>query len=82
MKNFGVPSYDPRCPPPHSTGGVGCLFIDKDGNLLEMGGEVDQMDETSNPDFYKNIKNEEAIIWNGRRNSLKYDQIWICSTSK
>jgi len=40
-----------------------CLS-DKEGNLVEMGSMVDQMDETSNPDFYANIKNEEAIIWN------------------
>ena len=36
-----------------------------------MGSMVDQMDETSNPYFYANIKNEEAIIWNSRRNLLR-----------
>ena len=29
------------------------------------------MDETSNPDFYENVINEEAIIWNSRRNLLR-----------
>ena len=47
-----------------------CLS-DKDGNLVEMGSMVDQMDETSNPYFYANIKNEDAIIWNSRRNLLR-----------
>ena len=47
-----------------------CL-LDKDGNLVEMGSNVDQMDKTSKPDFYKNIINEEAIIWNSRRNLLR-----------
>ena len=36
-----------------------------------MGSMVDQMDETSNPYFYANMKNEGAIIWNSRRNLLR-----------
>ena len=71
-KFWAYPSFDSRCPPPHSTGGAldACLS-DKDGNLVEMGSTVDQMDETSNPDFYANKKNEEAIIWDSRRNLLR-----------
>jgi len=71
-KFWAYPSYDSRCPPPHSTGGAldVCLSY-KDGNLVEMGSKVDQMDKTSNPYFYENIKNEEAIIWNSRRNLLR-----------
>ena len=71
-KFWAYPSYDTRCPPPHSTGGaLDVCLLDKDGNLVEMGSMVDQMDETSNPYFYANIKNEEAIIWNSRRNLLR-----------
>ena len=71
-KFWAYPSYDTRCPPPHSTGGaLDVCLSDKDGNLVEMGSMVDQMDETSNPYFYANIKNEEAIIWNSRRNLLR-----------
>jgi len=70
-KFWAYPSYDTRCPPPHSTGGaLDVCLSDKEGNLVEMGSMVDQMDETSNPFFYANIKNEEAIIWNSRRNLL------------
>ena len=71
-KFWAYPSYDSRCPPPHSTGGalVVCLSYN-DGKLVEMGSKVDQMDNTSNPYFYENIKNEEAIIWNSRRNLLR-----------
>ena len=62
-KFWAYPSFDSRCPPPHSTGGaLDVCLSDKEGNLVEMGSTVDQMDETSNPDFYANIKNEEAII--------------------
>ena len=71
-KFWAYPSYDTRCPPPHSSGGaLDVCLSDKDGNLVEMGSMVDQMDETSNPYFYSNIKNEEAIIWNSRRNLLR-----------
>ena len=71
-KFWAYPSYDTRGPPPHSTGGaLDVCLSDKEGNLVEMGSTVDQMDETSNPDFYANIKNEEAIIWDSRRNLLK-----------
>ena len=71
-KFWAYPSYDSKCPPPHSTGGaLDVCLSDKDGNLVEMGGTVDQMDETSNHDFYAIMKNEEAIIWNSRRNLLK-----------
>ena len=71
-KFWAYPSYDSRCPPPHSTGGaLDVCLSDKDGNIIEMGSWVDQMDETSNPDFYAKVKNEEAIIWNSRRNLLR-----------
>ena len=71
-KFWAYPSHDSRCPPPHSTGGaLDVCLSDKDGNLVEMGSTVDQMDETSIPDFYANIKNEEAFIWNSRRNLLR-----------
>ena len=71
-KFWAYPSHDTMCPPPHSTGGaLDVCLSDKDGNLVEMGSMVDQMDETSNPYFYANMKNEGAIIWNSRRNLLR-----------
>ena len=46
-KFWAYPSYDAMCPPPHSTGGaLDICLSDKDGNLVEMGSMVDQMDET------------------------------------
>jgi len=71
-KFWAYPSSDSRCPPPHSTGGaLDVCLSDKEGNLVEMGSKVDQMDESSNPVFYANKKNEEAIIWDSRRNLLR-----------
>ena len=39
----------------------------QNGNLVEMGSTIDQMDDSSKPDFYENINTEEAIVWSGRR---------------
>ena len=73
---WAYPSFDKKCPPPHSTGGaLDVSLLDKFGNLVNMGSKIDQMDESSKPDFYKNIENEEAIIWNKRRNLLKETMI-------
>ena len=71
-KFWAYPSLDEKCPPPHSTGGaLDVSLSDKYGNLIDMGSEIDQMDATSKPDFYQKIEDQEAIIWNDRRNLLK-----------
>ena len=71
-KFWAYPSFDEKCPPPHSTGGaLDVCFSDKNGNLVDMGSTIDQMDDSSKPDFYENINTEEAIVWNRRRNLLK-----------
>ena len=71
-KFWACPSLDEKCPPPHSTGGaLDITLADKYGNILDMGSNIDQMDEKSKPDFYKNIESDEANMWNYRRNLLK-----------
>ena len=71
-KFWAYPSFNERIPPPHSTGGaLDITFADKNGNLINMGSNIDQMDEKSKPDYYKNTYKEEEIIWNERRNLLK-----------
>ena len=71
-KFWAYPSFDERFPPPHSTGGaLDLTFADKCGNIVDMGSDIDQMDEKAIPDFYKNIEEEKAIIFNNRRNLLK-----------
>mgnify|MGYP001277646014 CR=1 FL=1 len=70
-KFWAYPSFDERYPPPHSTGGaLDITLADMYGNTINMGSDIDQMDEKSRPDFYKNFENKEAIIWNDRRNLL------------
>ncbi len=71
-KFWAYPSLDEKCPPPHSTGGaLDVSLADKFGNLIEMGSSIDQMDGTSKPEFYENIDEERAKIWNNRRILLK-----------
>ena len=67
-KFWAYPSFDENCPPPHSTGGaLDVTLSDKFGNPIDMGGQIDQMDETSKPNFYKNIQEENAFLLNSRR---------------
>ena len=71
-KFWAYPSFDEKCPPPHSTGGaLDITLADKYGNIMDMGSNIDQMDDKSKPDFYNNIEDEDAIIWNERRKLLK-----------
>ncbi len=46
-------------------------FADENDNIIDMGSDIDQMDDKSKPNFFKNIDSKEAIIWNERRNLLR-----------
>ncbi len=68
-------SVDPLTPSPHSTGGALDLTLaDLDGNPLEMGGEIDEMSELSNPNYYSKAAklepNSKYDLWNKRRSIL------------
>ena len=70
-KFWAYPSFDKNCPPPHSTGGaIDIAIVDKNGNLIDMGCEIDNMHESASPEFYKNVNSEEAKVWNERRSIL------------
>ena len=69
---WAFPSFDEKSPPPHSTGGaLDVTFADKYGNILDMGSDIDQMDEKSKPNFYNKIESKDAKVFNYRRNLLK-----------
>ena len=71
-KFWAYPSFDDNCPPPHSTGGAIDLAIaDGSGKLIDMGCEIDNMDASASPEFYKDRISKESIIWDDRRNLLK-----------
>ena len=71
-KFWAYPCFDDKYPPPHSTGGALDLGIaDSAGNLIDMGCEIDVMDLSASPEFYKDRNSKESIIWDDRRNLLK-----------
>lgn len=52
---WGVPSDDPRTPPPHCTGAAVDLTLqDASGGEIDMGGQIDETSERSYPDHYAN----------------------------
>jgi D-alanyl-D-alanine dipeptidase len=56
---WAIPSYDPQTPPPHSTGGaVDITLVDRQGNTIDMGGEIDEVSERSHPDYYRDRDRE------------------------
>ena len=71
-KFWAYPSFDDRCPPPHSTGGaIDLAMADNSGKLIDMGCEIDNMDLSASPEFYKDRNSKESEIWDNRRNLLK-----------
>ena len=71
-KFWAYPSFDDNCPPPHSTGGaLDLAIVDSNGKLIEMGCEIDKMDVSASPEFYKNSNSNESILWDERRNLLR-----------
>ncbi|NEO87881.1 MAG: M15 family metallopeptidase [Spirulina sp. SIO3F2] len=50
---WAVPSADPATPPPHSTGGaIDLTLVDETGQPLPMGGEIDEIQPYSYPNYY------------------------------
>ena len=76
VKRFwAVPSSDLLTPPPHSTGGaVDLTLVDLDGNQLDMGGEIDEVSEISEPNYYASKAQlepqSEFFHWDNRRRVL------------
>jgi D-alanyl-D-alanine dipeptidase len=59
-KFWAIPSDNPLTPPPHSTGAaLDITFVDDQGNLVDMGGEIDEISERSNPNYYANSSNKK-----------------------
>ena len=72
---WASPSFDKSKPPPHSTGGaIDLTLATNDCNLVDMGGEIDLMGPTSEPDYYLQSAlkgdNSSACLWQLRRNLL------------
>ena len=71
-KFWAYPSFDEKRPPPHSTGGaIDLSIVDKSGNLINMGCEIDHMGKSASPEFFKNSNSIYEIVWDKRRDLLK-----------
>ncbi|BDA40210.1 M15 family metallopeptidase [Candidatus Atelocyanobacterium thalassae] len=70
-KIWAIPSEDYTSPPPHSTGAaIDLTLVDCKGNLLDMGCEIDDLSEKSQPFYYSQSNNSEAKAYNRRRGIL------------
>ncbi|HAC62377.1 MAG TPA: D-alanyl-D-alanine dipeptidase [Cyanothece sp. UBA12306] len=68
---WAIPSENPATPPPHSTGAaVDITLVDQTGKAINMGGEIDELSERSQPNYYANSKNETEYTYHRRREIL------------
>lgn len=50
---WAIPSTDPATPPPHSTGSaIDLTLLNETGEIVVMGGEIDELSPRSNPNYY------------------------------
>ncbi|BAQ62627.1 D-alanyl-D-alanine dipeptidase [Geminocystis sp. NIES-3708] len=70
-KIWAIPSDNPLTPPPHSTGSaIDLTLVDENGFDVDMGGEIDELSERSNPNYYKNKTNPEGKLCHQNRQIL------------
>ncbi|HUY68449.1 MAG TPA: M15 family metallopeptidase [Alphaproteobacteria bacterium] len=56
---WGIPSDDPKTPPPHSTGAViDCTLADEHGREADMGAPIDENSDRSHPDYFATAQDE------------------------
>lgn len=68
---WAVPSLNIKTPPPHSTGAaVDVTIVNERGAMLNMGGEIDELSERSQPDYYLNGRDEERQQYHFNRQLL------------
>lgn len=69
---WAVPSENPTTPPPHSTGAaVDVRLLDAAGEIVDMGGEIDELSARSHPDYYANSTEPRDRDYCKRRQLLK-----------
>ncbi|PZV26762.1 MAG: D-alanyl-D-alanine dipeptidase [Snowella sp.] len=67
-KIWAIPSYDLATPPPHSTGSaMDITLVDSSGNLVDMGGEIDDLSDISQPNFYANHSDPKSQLFHKNR---------------
>jgi zinc D-Ala-D-Ala dipeptidase len=68
---WAAPSLDKKIPPPHSTGAaVDVTIVDDQGKVLDMGGEIDELSERSQPNYYWSDRDGENQQYHFHRQLL------------
>lgn len=69
---WAAPNADPATPPPHSTGAaVDLTLINAAGEIVAMGGEIDEISARSHPDYYAHPQNSPEKIYAHHRCLLR-----------
>jgi zinc D-Ala-D-Ala dipeptidase len=69
---WAPPCIDYQSPPPHSTGAaVDVTLVDKNGQVVDMGGEIDEISPKSYPDYFANSQNIIERQYHEQRELLK-----------
>ena len=68
---WAKPSSNPSTPPPHSTGAaIDLTLADMQGNLLDLGGEIDFIGARSSPNYYEKDSFSKCQVFHNRRSLL------------
>jgi len=68
---WAPPSLNPATPPPHSTGGaVDLTIINIQGEILDLGSDIDELSPRSHPDYYLDKGDPVSQLYQHRRNLL------------
>ena len=68
---WGIPSHDPRTPPPHATGAAIDLTLeDASGNTVDMGCPIDETTERAYPDYFAESTDPKLEAFHQNRNLL------------
>ena len=71
-KFWAFPSSSIKNPPPHSTGAaIDITFVDKGGKSVDMGCDIDEMDDSASPDYYQKGTDQKAKECHYRRKVLQ-----------
>nr|WP_017305966.1 M15 family metallopeptidase [Spirulina subsalsa] len=68
---WALPSSDPATPPPHSTGAaLDITLVDAQGNVVDMGSEIDELSARSHPDYYASAQTPPEQTYHQHRQLL------------
>lgn len=70
---WAIPNHNPLTPPPHSTGSaIDITLVDDFGNVVNMGGEIDEISKRSHPNYYLNNNTKKGQKYHQRRELLNH----------